>query len=321
MLKEINLARVDLNLLVVFEAVLSSRHVGRAAERLNLTPSAVSHGLARLRRLFNDPLFLRTPKGVVPTGRALELAAPVADILIRARNVIAIAEPFDPATSARRFTLGAPDGISAVSLPPLLAELRQHAPGVDLSLRQLLPVPGETSAERAWRNVFADLDGRALDVAVIPSAPVARRFQSRLLYEEKFVVAMRVRHRFAADPTLDRYCDMRHVLVSLSGDAEGFVDKALAKRRRTRRIALTVPSFMFALAVIAETDLIAALPSKFVAMHGPRFGVVAVESPLPLPSYRISAIAAKSALLDSGVAWLFEVLADERRMLRQRLKH
>ena len=321
MLKEINLARTDLNLLVVFEAVLSSRHVGRAAERLNLTPSAVSHGLARLRRLFNDPLFLRTPKGVVPTGRALELAAPVADILIRARNVIAIAEPFDPATSARRFTLGAPDGISAVSLPPLLAELRQRAPGVDLSLRQLLPVPGETSAERAWRNVFADLDGRALDVAVIPSAPVARRFQSRLLYEEKFVVAMRARHRFAADPTLDRYCDMRHVLVSLSGDAEGFVDKALARRRRSRRIALTVPSFMFALAVIAETDLIAALPNKFVAMHGPRFGVVAVESPLSLPSYRISAIAAKSALLDSGVAWLFEVLADERRMLRQRLKH
>ena len=321
MLKEINLARVDLNLLVVFEAVLASRHVGRAAERLNLTPSAVSHGLARLRRLFNDPLFLRTPKGVVPTPRALELAAPVADILIRARNVIAIAEPFNPATSARRFTLGAPDGISAVSLPPLLAELRQHAPGVDLSLRQLLPVPGEASAERAWRNVFADLDGRALDVAVIPSAPVARRFQSRLLYEEKFVIAMRGRHPFAADPTLDRYCDMRHALVSLSGDAEGFVDKALAKRRRTRRIALTVPSFMFALAVIAETDLIAALPSQFVAMHGPRFGVVAVESPLPLPSYRISVIAAKSALMGSGVAWLFEVFADKRRALWRRLKH
>jgi len=320
-LKEINLARVDLNLLVVFEAVLASRHVGRAAERLNLTPSAVSHGLARLRRLFNDPLFLRTPKGVVPTPRALELAAPVADILIRARNVIAIAEPFNPATSARRFTLGAPDGISAVSLPPLLAELRQHAPGVDLSLRQLLPVPGEASAERAWRHVFADLDGRALDVAMIPGAPVARRFQSRLLYEEKFVIAMCARHPFAADPTLDRYCDMRHVLVSLSGDAEGFVDKALAKRRRTRRIALTVPSFMFALAVIAETDLIAALPSQFVAMHGPRFGVVAVEAPLPLPSYRISAIAAKSALMDSGVAWLFEVLADKRRTLWRRLKH
>jgi DNA-binding transcriptional LysR family regulator len=119
-LKEINLARADLNLLVLFQAVLEARHVGRAAERLHLTPSAVSHGLARLRRLLNDPLFLRMPKGVVPTARAMELAEPVADVLARARRVISIAEPFDPASSKRRFTLGAPDGILAVVLQPLL---------------------------------------------------------------------------------------------------------------------------------------------------------------------------------------------------------
>src|SRR5215218_8072033 len=100
---EPDLSRTDLNLLVLFEVVLQERHVGRAAERLNLSPSAVSHGLGRLRRLLNDPVFLRTPKGVVPTARALELAHPVAEVLAGARRVIASTAPFDPRTSTRAF--------------------------------------------------------------------------------------------------------------------------------------------------------------------------------------------------------------------------
>src|SRR3990170_3217726 len=124
MLNEINLARADLNLLTLFEAILGERHVGRAAARLNLSPSAVSHGLKRLRRLLNDPLFLRTPKGVVPTARATELAEPVAEVLAGVRNVISSAEAFDPAKSARRFVIAAPDGISSVILHPLLTMLK-----------------------------------------------------------------------------------------------------------------------------------------------------------------------------------------------------
>ena len=133
MLNEIDLSRTDLNLLVLFETVLEERHVGRAAKRLNLSPSAVSHGLGRLRRLLNDPLFLKNPKGVVPTARANELAEPVADLLSRTRRVFASAEPFDAVTSTRRFTIGAPDGVLAVVLPPLLANLRRLAPGIDIS--------------------------------------------------------------------------------------------------------------------------------------------------------------------------------------------
>src|SRR5688500_18585850 len=107
MLNDVDLSRTDLNLLVLFEVVLEERHVGRAAERLNLTPSPVSPGLGRLRRLLNDPLSLRTPRGVVPTARATELSGPVADVLARARSVISTAEPFDPARSTRRFTIAA----------------------------------------------------------------------------------------------------------------------------------------------------------------------------------------------------------------------
>jgi DNA-binding transcriptional LysR family regulator len=310
MLNDTDLSRADLNLLVLFEAVLEERHVGRTADRLRLTPSAISHGLGRLRRLLNDPLFVRTPKGVTPTARAMELAAPIADILARVRSVIEIAGPFDPATSTRRFTIGAPDGVSAVFLPPLMAELRTRAPGIDISVRQLLPVSGETSPERAWRSAFADLETRAMDIAIVPSDEAPARFHQRTLYEEDFVVAMRAGHRFARRPTLERYCEMQHLVVSLTGDPYGFVDQFLAVKGRARRIALTVPNFMFALATLAETDLVSALPRRFVALHAPRFGVVAVEAPLELPRFRLNAVAPKAAMTDQGLAWLFDLLGN-----------
>ncbi|RWM88879.1 MAG: LysR family transcriptional regulator [Mesorhizobium sp.] len=308
MLNQIDLSRVDLNLLVLFEIVLEERHVGQAAEKLNLSPSAVSHGLGRLRRLLNDPLFLRTPKGVVPTDRALDLAEPVADILARARSVIATAEPFDPATSTRRFTIGAPDGVSAVFLSPLLAELRRLGPSIDISVRQVLPPRTVRTTDGVWEPVLADIEARAVDIAVVPADGAPARFTARTLYEEDFVIAMRAGHPFGKDPTLDAFCRMQHLVVSLTGDAYGFVDDILGEHGYSRRVALTVPNFMFALAVIAETDLIAALPKTFVAMYAPRFGVVSAEAPLPLIHSRIRAITSKAALMDAGVAWLFNLL-------------
>src|SRR5262245_49970371 len=119
MLNAIDLSRTDLNLLVLYETVMQERHVGRAARRMSLSPSAVSHGLARLRALLNDPLFIKTPRGVTPTERALALEAPVAEILARVRGVVETSAPFDPGSSNRAFTIGAPDGTAAVFLPPL----------------------------------------------------------------------------------------------------------------------------------------------------------------------------------------------------------
>lgn len=305
MLNRIDLARADLNLLVVFETVLEERHVGRAAARLNLSASAVSHGLGRLRQLLNDPLFLRTPKGVVPTARATELAEPISEILARVRSVVSTAEPFDPATSTRRFTLGAPDGISAMVLPQLLGVLRRAAPRIDISVRQILPRPA-----RVWQSSLSDLDARAMDIAIIPTDDVPARFATQILFEEDFVIAMRKGHPFEAKRTLERFCGMQHLVVSLTGDAHGFVDEFLKKRGYSRRIALTVPSFMFALAVIADSNLVSALPRRFVAMHGGRFGVVGVEAPLPLDRFRVRAIAPKVALMDAGLAWLFDTLGE-----------
>jgi len=312
MLHEINLSRIDLNLFVLFEAVRDEGHVGRAAERLSLSPSAVSHGLSRLRRLLNDPLFLRTPKGVVPTERAEELAGQIGEILSQARRVVATAEPFDPATSTRRFTIGAPDGALAGILSPLLDRLDKTAPSVDIAIRQVLPLAGQVDSDRAWAAGLAELETRATDIAILPVDRVPPRFAIHPLFEETFVIGMRKGHPFAKKPTLDRYCKASHLVVSMSGDSFGFVDKALAEHGRTRRIALTVPNFMLALALVADSDLLSALPKSLLSRNAARFGLQDVAVPLPLPNFQISAVATRAALTDAGVAWLFEMLADLR---------
>ncbi len=308
MLNEIDLSRVDLNLLVLFEAVHATRHVGRAAERMNLSPSAVSHGLGRLRRLFADPLFLRTPKGVVPTTRAVELAQPIAAILAGVRQTLASAEPFDAATSTRRFTVSAPDGVSAVFLPALFGRLRRDAPGIDIAFGQLLPTQGGTTA-RVWEAALVDLENGSVDVAVGPFEEPPARFRASTLYEEDFVVAMRAGHAFAADPSLDNYCRQLHLVVSQTGDPHGFVDMVLAEHGLSRRVALTAPNFSMAAALVAETDLVTALPRRFAGLLSGRFGLALVEAPIALPRFPIRAVASGAALADAGVAWLFGLLA------------
>ena len=300
MLNRINLARIDLNLLVLFEAVLEERHVARAAQRLHVSPSAVSHGLGRLRELMQDPLFLRQPRGVVPTERSRELAAPIADILERARQVISRAEGFDPRKSVRRFVMGAPDAVTSILLPGLLRELRREAPGIDLCVRNLV---GQ------FELALNELDQRTLDVAMLPMPDVPARFVARTLFEDEgFVIVRRAGHPLGKKLTLAKYCAAPHVVVSVSGDPHGFVDQVLAKRGMSRRVALTVSNFMQALAIVAESDLVGAMPRRFVERHGARFRVVTCAAPFTISSEPIRAIAPQVATMDGGLAWLLGAL-------------
>jgi DNA-binding transcriptional LysR family regulator len=276
-MNKIDLSRVDLNLLALFEVVLEERHAGRAAARLNLSPSAVSHGLSRLRRLLHDPLFIRHPRGLAPSERALGLAEPVTELLDKARALIAGAVPFDPATSVRRFVVGAVDGIGSILLPRLMSAVRRDAPQIDISARSIFPI-----------DVAATLDKRIVDVALGPLAMMPTRIAARELYADDFVVAARVGHSILAQPSLDAYCSAGHLLISESGDNRGFVDDALAAIGRRRRVALTVPSFMLGLAVLAETDLVAAMPRRLITQYGAQTGVASAEPPHPFQcrSYR-----------------------------------
>jgi DNA-binding transcriptional LysR family regulator len=300
MLHEIDLSRLDLNLLVLFEAVFEERHVGRAARRLHLSASAVSHGIGRLRRALSDPVFLKHPKGVVPTARAAELAVPVADILARVRSVVAVALPFDPRQSTRRFAVGAPDAIATVALPPVLAAVRREAPNVVVNVVEVEP-----------SATLAELDARSVDVACYPLAELPARFEGRPLYDEDFVIAARSGHALGKNPSLERYAAAQHVLVSPTGAPHGFMDDLLAEHGLSRRIAVTVPSFLWALTVIGDGDLVGTLPRTLVRMHGGRFGVTALEPPLPFGATAVRVVATRAAMADAGVAWLVELIQRE----------
>lgn len=297
MLNSAQLSGVDLNLLVLFDVVLSEQNVGRAARQLNLSASAVSHGLGRLRRLFVDPLFLRTPKGVVPTARANELAPAIANVLSLIGSVVAASTPFDPSTSTRRFVLGMADASAVVVLPRLLASTRQRAPLIDISLRSILPF-----------EALTELEARKIDLALVAIDEIPARFAAVEAYEEEFVIAARQGHPFLTAPSLKRYCAAQHILVSASGDQHGFIDELLQRKGLSRRVALTVPSFMLALASLEQTDLLTALPLSLARTHAARFSSAWVPAPLPIRNYALQNVTSRAALQDAGVAWLFEAL-------------
>ncbi len=293
----VDLHRLDLNLLVLFDVVMQERNVARAAKRLGVSASAVSHGLGRLRAVLHDPLLLKSPKGVVPTARALELAAPIDDILARVRAVVAIGEPFRPERSTRRFAIGGPDGVTSVMLPRLLVAVRQRAPDVVVSMTNHMPT-----------TVLAALDAREIDLAIAPSGDVPARFSVRHLYDDEFVVGARIGHPFLAEPTLDHYCASRHVVASITGDPRGHIDQTLAKLGRSRQVALAVPGFLLAMAVVSETDLVVALPMSMMEAHAARFGLAAAPTPLELPRSPIHAVVPTVALRDAGLAWLLALV-------------
>lgn len=311
MLKQIDLSRTDLNLLVLFETVLREGNVGRAAAMLNLSPSAVSHGLGRLRRLLNDPLFLRTPRGVVPTDRALELAPQIAQVLADVRRMLATVEPFEAATSTRRFRLGVGDAFLCTTGPALAARLATLAPAIGVAVLHIVPSFRQSLDDGPWDHVLAMLESRDLDLAILPWITSPARFATRTLpgNEDRLVVATRADHPYARAPSLDTYCAARHLVVSVRGDPVVATDATLADLGRTRRVVMTAPNFTSALFLAAESDLAVSLPQSLVHAHGARFGLVATPLPFDAPASNILAVTTRAALQDAGVAWLVDLVA------------
>lgn len=310
MLNQIDLSRTDLNLLVLFETVLAKGNVGLAAAALNLSPSAVSHGLGRLRRMMNDPLFLRTPRGVIPTERALELAPRIAEILQGVRGVLAHAEAFDPSTSTRRFRLGVGDAFLCTVGPSLAARLAAEAPTLGIAALHVLPAFRQSLAEGPWDHVLAMLEARELDLAILPWLTSPARFAAQPIpsSEDRLVAATRADHPFAREPTLDSYCRARHLVVSSRGDPVAATDGVLAGLGRSRQVVMTVPNFSSALFLAAESDLVVSLPESLVASHGARFGLVGTPLPFDVASGAVLTVTTKAALQDAGVAWFVDLV-------------
>jgi DNA-binding transcriptional LysR family regulator len=258
----------------------------------------------------NDPLFLRTPRGVIPTDRALDLAPRIAEILAGVRGVLAGSEPFDAKTSTRRFRLGVGDAFLCVAGPTLAARLAETAPSVGMSVLHIVPSFRQSVDEGAWDHVLAMLESRELDVAIVPWLTSPARFATRPVptAEDRLIAATRADHPYARDPTLDTYCRARHLVVSIRGDPVAATDAVLAELGRQRRVTMTAPNFSSALFLAAESDLVVSLPESLVTAHGARFGLVATPLPFDVAPSNVVAVTSRAALQDTGVAWLVDLV-------------
>lgn len=296
----VNLGAVDLNLLVALDALLTERSTTRAAARLRLTQPALSRALGRLRRLFDDPLLVRGPRGLVPTQRAVELADPVRRVLAEIERVVAHTPRFDPASAQRTFRLAMIDFAEMVLLPPLLTRLAREAPAVDVDVRALY-----TGAYEALEQ--GQLDGAVGVFVDTPPAGISRR----KLFDERFVCVARAGHPALARPlTLERYAALDHVVIVPRGLKDrGFADEALAKHGLARRITLRVPHFLVAPHVVASTDLVITLSERVARRFATLLPLVIVEPPLELPRFSVHLIWHERQQSDPANAWLREVLA------------
>ncbi|MEM9814091.1 MAG: LysR substrate-binding domain-containing protein [Pseudomonadota bacterium] len=277
-------ARIDLNLLTVFDAVWRTRHVGRAAEALSLSQPATSHALARLRDITGDALFERVPSGVRPTPRAEAMWPEVAKALAAAHT--ALERNTDPTRLGRRLVLGMTANVALTLLPALMAKVRRAAPDLDLSVRSI------------DRHLAPDLLRRGVVDAVIGSwtGELSAGLRRMSVYSERLVVVAR-QGNAALRTELDarRLAGLPHVLVSPSGEPSGPVDIALAQMGLSRRIALVVPDYRMAADAIAASDLIGVLARGPLLRSMTHLPLAHRALPFPLDDIIVDLIAPESA--------------------------
>ncbi len=301
----VNLRTLDLNLLKVFDAVMSERSLTRAAQQLALTQPAVSNALRRLRDALGDELLVRQGRGLEPTPRAQALWPAVRDALHRLHTALA-PSVFEPGKASTSFVLTMADATAAELMPPMVALITEQAPDVSLRVvplttrdpRRLLDEGHADLAIGNFPAVMADLTARA-------QAGEAVSFLHHRLFHGDYVCVMRRQHPLAQEPlTVDRFCAARHMLVSFSGRAFGFIDEALESLGRTRRVVLTVNQFFTAGKVVAQSDLLTVLPRHFVAVTGYADQLVTRELPFPAPTIQVDAVWHQRQDSSSAHTWL-----------------
>jgi DNA-binding transcriptional LysR family regulator len=300
-MKVINLHAVDLNLLVVIDALVTERSVSRAARRLHLTQPAVSHALGRLRTLFGDRLFVRTPLGMAPTSFTEHIAPRIAAMLQGVSDLLTRQEAaaFEAASSQRRFNVGMTDYTAFVLMPALARHLEACAPHVELVVRPTDRVSGIGMIDR--EEVELVIGG------TFPSQP--SYLSSAPLLSEKSLCAARSGHpAFARRLTRRAYLSGLHLHVSPWGE-RGYIDDVLHRQRVSRRIGLTIGHFLLAPAILEQTDLIATLPERVVRPMATRFALSVSEPPFDLGATEILQYWHRRLDANAGLLWLRQQVA------------
>jgi DNA-binding transcriptional LysR family regulator len=293
---------LDLNLLRVFDAVMTEQNLTRAAGRLATTQPAVSNALKRLRDALGDELLIRTAHGVKPTPRAEVLWPIVRRTLADLEEAVAPAVNFDVSKAVATFRMAMADATAVLWLPALVRSIESEAPGVNV---RMVPL---TTREPRPMLLRGEIDlaigffpGVVAQLAGEPYTPIRH---SRL-YSGEYVCVMRKNHPLAkVELTLDAYCAANHLLVSFSGRAHGLTDEALAQIKRERRILLTVNQFFTAGRVVANSDLITVLPRHLIASTGMSGSLISKELPFSLPTVHVDMLWHERDARSPSLAWL-----------------
>jgi DNA-binding transcriptional LysR family regulator len=299
---DMDIRAVDLNLLKAFDALASDRAVTRAASRIGLSQPAMSHALSRLRGLFGDDLFVRTPGGMEPTARAREIAPLVSSAIERIEAALNLGAGFDPATSLATFTAGMGEYAEVALVGRLAQEFSRQAPTATL---RLLSLHGGDAAEQLERG--------AIDVAVAHLRAMPPAIETALLFRDPFVVAARKGHPVTEAPlTVEAYAAQNHVLVSPRGDPSGALDRLLVDYGQRRRVALLVATYLAVPAALAASDLIATLPSRAAGLIAAHAGIATMPLPIDFAA-TISMAWHRRAASEPAQAWFRGLLVEAAR--------
>ncbi|WP_422134085.1 MULTISPECIES: LysR family transcriptional regulator [unclassified Endozoicomonas] len=294
-----NLSSSDLNLLPVLQVLMEERSVTRAAGRLNLTQPAISRSLARLRVLFDDPLFTRTPQGLAPTPRAQGIAL---DLQKSLQDISQLIEPprFIAAESEHSFRMASSDYGAHVLLPEVIRRLSREAPGISLEI-----VP--------WRShLLHQMDQQNVDLAVCSITDAPAMIHGRGIGQDKFACVVRDSHPLLEQGMdIERYASHSHALITMGGERKGAVDYLLEERGLSRRIALRVPHFIAALALVANTDYILTAPYGLVRSCASHYGLAILPFPMEQKPFTYSIIWHERYMKEPAHIWFRQLVYEE----------
>lgn len=293
------LAKLDLNLLLVFHHLLILKRVSAVAELLNMSQPAVSSALGRLRSSLNDELFIRTQAGMTPTPYALQLAAPVAMAMDGIQQALNVRGTFDPKTSTRNFTIALTDVGEMYFLPVLMDALAHAAPGVTL---QVVSV--------AQSSLKEDMSNGQIDLAMGLLPQLQAGFFQQSLFKQKYVCLMRQKHPLAQlkSLTVSALFAAEHVRVLATGTGHGRVDLALDKQKHQRKVRLTVPHYVALGDVLQHSNLIATVPERFALRIVKPFDLTMRDLPIKIDNSAIHQCWHGRLHRDPGHQWLRQLM-------------
>ncbi len=295
-----NLRSLDLNLLLIFDAVYGERSISRAADKLHLSQPTVSNALARLRERLQDPLFERSAQGMLPTPRAKRLVEPIRQALNTLERGLRFEDSFDFAESDREFVIAVEDYGEAVILPGFINWLAAVAPRVRIRIRP------ESSAQ-----LKADLREGRVDLALDYFAPPEASYRSKCVLTETLMSLSRRDHPVLTDRlSLELYLALPHIVLAAPSNSRPMIDLALSKRGLQRRIAVSVPHFISMPVMVQTTDMICTLPRRMAQLYSDNFRLKSHAVPLRIPRFPVYLLWHESLDTDAGHQWFRNHLMD-----------